>query len=151
MWIARLPPEQRDAARRLVGAGRGGELLDRALAPDATRECVALAAIDGDDLLGVVLYGEVAGTLGAGALLWLAVAPSVRRRGIGTALVTDAISRLAGARLIVAETGTSLSDVPALLARCGFDREGTLEQFYSDSVGMDIWVRRADGGKRGRE
>lgn len=155
MWIARLAPEQRDAARHLVGGGRAGELLARAVADPPTRECIALAALDGDDLLGVLLYGEVAGALGTGALLWLAVAEGVRRRGIGTALVADAAARLDGMRLIVAEVSTSLRAAPALLGRCGFEREGEVERFYSDADGMEIWVRRpaagAQEGERGAE
>ena len=150
MWIARLAPEQRDAARHLVGGGRAGELLARALADPPTRECSALAALDGDDLLGVLLYGEVAGALGTGALLWLAVAEGVRRRGIGTALVADAVARLDGMRLIVAEVPTTLAAGPALLARCGFEREGSVGDFFAQGVAMELWVRRADE-TRGRD
>lgn len=145
MWIARLAAEQREPARRLVGSGRGGELLDRALADPPTRECIALAAVDGVDLLGVVLYGEVAGAVRTGALLWVAVAPGVRRRGIGTALVADAVTRMSEMRLVVTEVASSVAAAPALLARCAFEREGEVEQFYADGEGMQIWVRRGRG------
>lgn len=143
MWIARLAPEQREAARRLAGGGRPGELLERALAQPPTRECIGLAALDGDDLLGLALYGEVAGASGTGALLWLVVAEGVRRRGIGTALVADAVARLSEMRLIVAEVPTAVPAAAGLLARCGFGREGEVKQFYSEGEGMEIWVRRA--------
>ena len=95
---------------------------------------------------GVALAGLVAGTLGSSALLWVAVHPDRRRRGIGRSLVRDALGELArgGARLVVAELpGDALAaGMIALLDDAGFEREGLVADFYRDGVGL-ILCRRS--------
>ncbi len=139
-----LAPELLDTARALCDTARAAELFDRARA--ATAECRGEVALTDDGLLaGVVLSGFVAGALGTGALLWVAVPPRLRRRGIGRALVAAALGGLDrdGARLVVAElTGDAASGpVTALLALAGFEPEGEIADFYRDGVPL-ILLRR---------
>lgn len=144
--VAPLGPSQLAAARELLAGERARELLERALG--GTRECVALAAtgVDTGDLAGVVLHGEVAGTHGTGALLWLVVHPSSRRRGVGRALLDASVDALrsAGARIVVAEVADSPEHqgLLALLRARGFVREGSVADFYRDGVALTLWVLR---------
>lgn len=139
-----LAPELLGAARALCHTARGAELFDRALAENA--ECRGQVALPDDgSLAGVVLSGFVAGALGTGALLWVAVQPGLRRRGIGRALVAGALGGLDrdGARLVVAELpGDAVSGpIAALLAAAGFEREAEIADFYRDGVGLILWRR----------
>lgn len=142
--IAPLAAHHVAAARALLVGERPAELLERALG--GTRECVAIAATGDARLLGVALYGEVAGTAATGALLWLAIAPDARRTGVGRALVDTAVARLreGATRLVVAEVADDVSHAPtlALLAAAGFEREGAVPDFYRDGVALTLWTRR---------
>ena len=140
-----LAPELLGAARALCHTARATELFARALA--ATDECrgqVALA--DDGSVAGVVLSGYVAGASGTGALLWVAVQPRLRRRGIGRDLVARTLGDLdlGGVRLVVAELAGDAGSGPiaALLAASGFEREGAIADFYRDGVPLVIWRRR---------
>ena len=135
------------AARALCTTGRAAELLERAIS--GTPECRARVAITTDGgTTGIALHGLVAGALGTAALLWVGVAPGLRRRGIGRALLADALgaARDAGARLIVAEVAAEPASGPvfALLRRCGFEREGEIADFYRDGVALTLWRRSLD-------
>ena len=143
-----LDPAGLGAARALCTTGRSSELFERARSGNAggTVECRARVAIDATGVVaGIALAGPVAGALGTGALLWLAVHPDRRRRGVGRALLDDALAELAraGARLVVCEmpadaAGASLI---ALLDQAGFEREGFIPDFYRDGVGLILWSR----------
>ncbi|HEX2778388.1 MAG TPA: GNAT family N-acetyltransferase, partial [Gemmatimonadaceae bacterium] len=101
---------------------------------------------DTGDLAGIVLHGEVAGTRGTGALLWLSVRPSSRRRGVGRALLGAATGALrsGGARIVVAEVADSPEHqgLLALLRARGFVREGSVPDFYREGVALTLWVFR---------
>ena len=148
---ARLEPlgaERLSEARALVGAvARPRELLERVTL--GNREAVAVAAYDDTGAIsGIALYGEVAGTLGAGALLWTVVRPDVRRTGVARALVDRAVAELraGGARVIVAEVPGSAPFVAALnlLAACGFRRESEVPDFYGNGVPLVLLGHRLE-------
>lgn len=142
--VAPLAPNHVAAARALLAGERPAELLERAL--HGTAECVALAATRDEALLGVALHGEVSGTRHTGAILWLAVRPDARRRGIGRLLLDGALAQLAeaGARLVVAELAgdDAHAGMRALLGDAGFALEGTVPDFYRDGVALTLWTRR---------
>ncbi|MEP7345232.1 MAG: GNAT family N-acetyltransferase [Gemmatimonadaceae bacterium] len=89
---------------------------------------------------GMVLFGIVPGTLGAGRVRGVAVAPLARRRGVGRALLTAAVQALEerGARFALVE----LPDEPAmrflaaLLEACGFAEESRAADLVRDGVAM---------------
>ena len=142
--IAPLAATHVAAARALLAGERPAELLERALR--GTAECVALAATHDDALLGVALYGEVPGTRHTGALLWLAVRPDARRRGIGRRLLASALAKLedVGTRLVVAELAhdDAHAAMRALLDAGGFAMEGAVPDFYRAGVALTLWTRR---------
>ena len=140
-----LAPERLRAARALCNTASASELFDRAMT--ATAECRGQVALTDDgSVAGVVLSGLVAGALGTGALLWVAVQPGLRRRGIGRALVAGALGGFdrGGVRLVVAELAgdPATGPIAALLAGAGFEREAEIADFYRDGVPLILWRRR---------
>jgi len=103
-----------------------------------------VAERDGE-IVGVAVYGRVAGALGAAKLYLLAVTAAARLRGVGRCLCDTAVDELArdGARLVVAE----LPEIPGLLAgrellgRCGWEVEGRVDDFFADGVPL-LLMRR---------
>ncbi len=94
-------------------------------------------------MAGLVLFGLVAGALGSGAVLWLAVRDDRRRHGLGRALIALAKSELVAehARIVVAEVprDSESAGMAKLLASCGFAREGVVDDYFRDGVALDIW------------
>ena len=115
-----------------------------------SREFRGLAAHTGSDLLGVAVYGEVAGTTGTARLHLVAVTPRARRSGVARQLVNAAAAHLArdGNRLLMVE----LPDDPALrpgrefLLRSGFEEESRVPDFYRDGVALVFLRRRLPDG-----
>jgi len=151
--IASLGPlsaERFGEARTLVGAvERPRELLERAAVDGGSRETQAVAAYDDTGAVsGIALFGEVAGTLGAGVLLWTVVRPDVRRTGVARALVDRAVTELraGGARVIVAEVPGSASFGAALqlLTACGYRRESEVPDFYGTGVPLVLLGHRLE-------
>ena len=91
----------------------------------------------------MVLFGLVAGSLGAGALYAVAAAPAAHRRGVGTLLVRQAAVALAaeGARFVVAEWADDprVGHVASLLAGAGFVEVGRVPDFVRDGVALRLW------------
>jgi ribosomal protein S18 acetylase RimI-like enzyme len=142
--IDALDPAGLGAARALCTTGRAAELLDRAIG--GTPECRARVASGSDGaVLGIAMHGLVAGASGAGALLWIAVDRAHARRGIGRALLADALGALSanGARLAIAELAGTAGHAPmiGLLVDAGFEREGEIADFYRDGVSLLLWRR----------
>jgi ribosomal protein S18 acetylase RimI-like enzyme len=143
-----LSAERFAEARALIGAvARPRELLERATM--GKREALAVAAYDDTGAVsGIALYGEVAGALGAGALLWMVVRPDVRRTGVARALIDRAVGELhaGGARVIVAEVpgSESFAVVLRLLDTCGFQRESEVPDFYGDAVPLVLLRHRSE-------
>ncbi len=124
---------------RLPGEGDAGGC---AIASDS----LALVARTAFEVVGVVLYALVAGTVSCGTILLVGVAPPHRGAGTGAALVSAAAVDLAerGARTIVLEMPDEerLSRGRSLLRMQGFIEEGTVPDYYRDGVALVI-LRRA--------
>ena len=131
------------ARSRYQSAPRGAlEAVIAGADPDA-RAHIAL----GEDLLvGVIIYGVIAGSEGAGRLQLVVTAPAARRTGVATALVDQALRDLQrdGARFAIVE----LPDDPALhagralLQGCGFSVEARVPDFFRD--GVDLLILRRE-------
>lgn len=105
----------------------------------------ALVARTGDEVVGVVLYERVAGTVSCGTILLVGVAPSHRGVGNGAALVSAAVADLGarGASTIVVELPDEerLSGSRSLLRAQGFLEEGTVPDYYRDGIALVIMRR----------
>ena len=116
---------------------RTADLLRSAVAhPDGEYRAV-VAERDGE-IVGLGVFGMVAGSLGTGALYSILVAPRSRRAGIGERLLFQISADLAsaGARMIIAEIpGDPLvMRFRALLLAHGFVEESRIDDYYSDGV-----------------
>jgi ribosomal protein S18 acetylase RimI-like enzyme len=153
MEIRPLRAREALEARALVEDGLAGtpyaELpllaLNRALEGESD-EALALVACDVPRLLGLVLYGRVAGSAGAAKLHVVAVTASARLRGVAARLVDAAAAdlRARGARLLVAEAPDDPITRPvlALLEKSRFTLEGRVPDFHRD--GVDLLLLRRD-------
>ncbi|MDQ6829746.1 MAG: GNAT family N-acetyltransferase [Gemmatimonadota bacterium] len=144
------PVEARDAhaARAILGslwgepspyAARVHELFDAA-ASGTSAEQRALVSLDGDAVVGIAIYGHVAGANGAAQLYLIAVAPEHEHQGVGSALLTAVRERLTrdGARVVLAELPDE-SDVRPLIAvlkRSGFHEEARIADYFRDGVAL---------------
>ena len=96
-------------------------------------------------LIGLIVFGETAGAHGAGRISFVAVERDARRRGVGLALIEAACADLRGrgARFVAIE----LTDDPALQAghalasRAAFRREGHVDDYVSEGVGLELLRR----------
>jgi len=100
-----------------------------------------------DEVVGCVLFGEVAGTVGTGRLHYVAVTAGTRRCGIGTTLCEAAIAELfsRGARSVVAEIPDDAEGLAgrALIERCGLTLVARVADYYRDTVDLLIFERRS--------
>jgi ribosomal protein S18 acetylase RimI-like enzyme len=116
--------------------------------PDGEERILLARDRPGGAVTGFVLFGIVPGTLGAGRVRAVAIAPLARRRGVGRALLTAAVQALdgRGARFVLVE----LPDDPpmrfftALLDACGFVEEARAEDLVRNGVAMR-YLRRELG------
>lgn len=135
---ARLDASWAEIVRPSLEAALGG----------AAREARGLAAHAGGALVGVVVFGDIAGSLGTARLHLVAVASHAQRGGVGRTLVFAAGAELAraGGRLLMVE----MPDDPALasaltfLLRAGFEEEARIPDFYRDGVAL-VFLRRPLG------
>lgn len=131
--LARVP--QGESARDAIESALAG-LSD---------EYRAVVAEEARDVVGVAVYGVVAGTLGTAKLHAILVTASARMRGVAASLCDHVAAELAaeGARLMVAE----LPDTPALrpgtmlLERCGWREEARVADFFADGVALRLYRR----------
>ena len=120
---------------------RTGDLLRTAVVePDGEyRACIAER--DGE-IVGLGVFGMVAGTVGTAMLYSILVAPRSRRAGIGERLLFQISAELAsaGARMIVAEVpGDPLvMRFRALLLAHGFVEASRIEDYHRDGVSQII-------------
>jgi len=117
--------------------GRTSELLRDAVANSRGEYRACVAERDGE-IVGLGVYGMVAGTIGTGMLYSVLVAPRSRRAGIGMRILFHLAADLAnsGARTIVAEIPGDPYVVRyrALLIAYGFVEETRIEDYYRDGV-----------------
>jgi ribosomal protein S18 acetylase RimI-like enzyme len=150
--IRPLRAEEAPAARALVLGVVGDtpyrfqplSALDAALGAESD-EARALVAAEGEELVGLALYGRVAGTLGAGKLHLAVVTAGARLRGVGRRLADAAAADLAarGCRFVLAETPGDAMLAPGLelLARAGFAEEARVRDYYRDGIPL-LLLRR---------
>ncbi|MGH7718126.1 MAG: GNAT family N-acetyltransferase [Gemmatimonadaceae bacterium] len=148
------PLSDRDATsvRRLVAAEVGGTpyggpllpVLDLALESDS-REARGMVAESPDGVVGLVLYGLVAGARGAGRIHLIVVTAAARLNGVGSSLVDAAAEELRawGARFVVAELADDpvLAPGRTLLDRTGFAEEARVGDYYRDGVALTLMRR----------
>lgn len=140
------------AARALVHTVLGAtpyvdrvlELLDDAARADDPEARALVIERDGT-LLGLVIFGLVAGTRGAAKLHALVLDRSVGVDDVGGRLTEAAAAGAAstGARLLIAELPdeSAFGAVQAVLLRCGFHEEARVQHFFRDGVAL-AFLRR---------
>ena len=138
-------------ALTVLGDAPHAEPMLAALANALTRtsdEYRAIVARDGRTVLGVIVFGEVAGARGAGRIYLVAVNGAARRRGIARALVDAACRELSERRarfaMIELPAHTRLEDVRRLVERAGFREEGRMDDYVRDGVPL-VFLRRELG------
>lgn len=98
-------------------------------------------------IVGCVVYGKVAGTVGTGRVHYVAVSAETRRCGVASALCEAAIGELtsAGARSVIVEMPDDGESRPglALLARCGLSVVARVADYYRDGVHLIVLERRS--------
>ena len=109
-----------------------------------------LVAIHDGLLVGLAVYGAIAGALGAGRLQLIVVDRDLRLRGIATQLVHSAVAALGaeGMRFVTVElpNDPALSAAKLLLLRCSFSVEATVADYFRDGVDLAILRRELTAG-----
>lgn len=108
-------------------------------------ECRATVAERDGELVGCVLFGDVAGAVGIGRIHLVTVAPSARGRGIARGLCDAAVADLPApaTRSIVVEMpdDEAVGAGRALIARCGFTEVARVPDYYRDGVALLVLQR----------
>lgn len=158
MTAYRTTPQAADrgAVRRLVAetgvfsqteVGWAVEVVEAAL----DRGCAAtgyhfLFADSGSELEGFTCFGPIDGTANRFDLYWIAVSPTAQGKGLGRKLLgasmTAARALNATHMFIDTSTRNDYAAAHALYESLGFDRMGTLVDFYSDGDGKALYGRR---------
>ncbi|HJU65074.1 MAG TPA: GNAT family N-acetyltransferase [Gemmatimonadaceae bacterium] len=155
--LRQLSPADVPAMRRLLHSELGGTPYADALFPifdlgleGTSAESKVLIAAAGDEVVGFILYGLVAGAAGAGRLHLIVVTAAARLSGVASRLMDAAIAELAelGARLVIAELADDPVLVPAhaLLRRSHFVEEARISDFYREGVAQVVLGRRVARG-----
>ncbi len=110
----------------------------------------ALVIFRAEELVGIIIFGTVAGAEGAGRLQLVVTDPGSRRTGIASALVEAAVEvlRRSGARLVAVELPDDPELAPAagLLERCGFAVDARVRDFHRDGVDLVVFRRTLIAG-----
>lgn len=127
------------------------EYFLRLAADGNENESRAIVAERAGEIVGLGLFGEVAGAIQAGRVHFVSVTASARLHAIGVGLCEAAVADLvsAGARLIIAELPDEplLSPGRALLARCGFSETARVADYFRDGVDLIILQRAIHVGR----
>ncbi|HEX6965649.1 MAG TPA: GNAT family N-acetyltransferase [Gemmatimonadaceae bacterium] len=111
-------------------------------------ESLGLVAEREDELVGVALYGLVAGSEGTGKLHFVAVTASARLQGVASELCDAAAAALAahGARFVIAEVADDPRIAPgrALLAHAAFREEARVADYFADRIALVVLRRETD-------
>jgi len=146
-----LAPDDVAGARALLERRLGGtpylpralEVLDASIS-GADAENRALVVEHDGAVHGLVLFGRIAGTMGAARVHHALVAPSAAA-GTGAGLLLAAVRLLAAddARFVIAELpdDSIVRAELALLRANGFREEGRIPAFYRDGVDL-LFLRR---------
>lgn len=143
-----LPEDAQGTRTLLMGALGVTPYIDRALevlalaerGNDAEHRALVIAR-DGT-VAGLVLFGAVAGTIGAARLHMAVLAPGVQADDVGARLLRAAadLSRESGARFMLAELADdpALGSVLALLREHGFKEEARVPDFFREGVDLNF-------------
>ncbi len=92
---------------------------------------------------GYVCIGPTPSTLGTFDLYWIAVAPGVHGRGVGSELLrfTEEHVRAIGGRLLIAETSSTqkYEKTRAFYERKGFEQKGCIKDYYRPGDDLVIY------------
>ncbi len=146
-----IQPTDLPAARALIAAelsnnpyaARALELMD---AVTTGGEYQGVVAEQDGRVIGVVVFGLVPGSQGAGSLYAAAVDHRCRRQGLGRTLVHAAASALTvlGARFVIVEVPDdpgATAHFVELLAASGFSETARIPDLYRDGVALAFWRR----------
>jgi ribosomal protein S18 acetylase RimI-like enzyme len=116
------------------------QTLANALTGATPVEAAAIVATDDDQIVGVAVYGEVAGAEGAAKMHGMAVAPDARRHGIARELievfVRDLASRRARFVLVEFPDAEEMAVGRTLLEHCGFREESRIPDYFRDGIAL---------------
>jgi len=125
-------------------------LDDAATAPGRESRALVMQSGDSEEILGVVVFGEVAGTVGTGKLHFVGVAASARPQGVASRLIDAAIADLVAnkARFVVAELpdGPRTKAAHELLLSNKFIEDVRIPDFYADGVALVCFRREIPSG-----
>ena len=120
-----------------------GEYLQYGSPPDGYH---FLVYRDGDKVLGFTCYGIRYLAEGVYDLLWIAVDPDARRKGVGRDLITasEEAVRAMGGRILIAETsGTpEYASTREFYVRVGYVNEASIKDFYKLGDDLNIYTKR---------
>ena len=149
--VRALEPADTDGARALVhrllgGSRHAGRVLEQLAVAIAGADAECMGSVlreqDRSPLLGVVLFGPVAGASGVIRIHALVGVD----RGAMAILVDRLIlaHQVGTARLFVCEIAddAACAEAAAALYACAFRHEGRVDDFFADSVNLDLMVRR---------
>lgn len=110
----------------------------------------ALVTFRAGKLVGIIIFGTVAGAEGAGRLQLIVTDPGSRRTGIASALVEAAVEELrrSAARFVVVELpdDPELAPAAALLEHRGFVVDARVRDFHRDGMDLVVFRRPMTGG-----
>lgn len=116
----------------------------RAGVPGADYRFLIADGMDGID--GYTCFGPIPGTDRRYELYWIAVDPTVRRRGLGRALLaaTERAVRALGGTHVFAHTSTRSDYAPArtFYVANGYAQHTDIPDYYSEGDGMAIYGKR---------
>ncbi|HKJ38376.1 MAG TPA: GNAT family N-acetyltransferase [Anaerolineales bacterium] len=101
---------------------------------------------EGDKVLGFTCYGIRYLTEGVYDLLWIAVDPDARRKGVGRDLIiaSEKAVREMGGRILIAETsGTAeYASTREFYVCMGYENEASIKDFYKPGDDLKIYTKR---------
>ncbi len=121
------------------------ELIDTALTKPNQTDYLIFVAINGQKLAGYVCYGPTPATEGTFDLYWIAVAPQIQGKGIGTDLldyVETAVQAQHG-HLIIIETSSQEKYLPTrnFYLKNGYAIAAQIKDFYRRGDDRVIFVK----------
>ena len=119
--------------------------LARALTAQSPREASGIVAESDGQVVGVAVFGLVAGAEGAAKMHGMAVAPEAQRHGIARGLIEAMVGELAvrGARFVLVEfpDAAELAGGRTLLQQAKFVEESRVKDYFRDGIAL-VFLRR---------